>query len=246
MSEFYSQRRTSIKDGVGLVGFIFGWFAAAPFAWPYIADGFDGGDPAMGVLRLVLVIFAVGIAAGAGGLILGAGAGLAWERGHRWRRGSRPEAIATTAGTAAETPEAPAAPRTHSPPAHIRFETAGINAAAYVALAVATTGDTHDATRADAALARSVNIDAWDGDRLVGVARMLTDGHYFAALANILVDREYQRHGLGRELMNRAYAATPRGALAVVARPGTTAFFERIGCERGGGSTGFTMRQPAR
>ena len=60
VSEFYKQRRTSIKDGVGLVAFIFGWFAAAPFAWPYISEGFDVGDPAKGVLRFFFVVLAVG------------------------------------------------------------------------------------------------------------------------------------------------------------------------------------------
>lgn len=246
MSEFYSQRRTSIKDGVGLVGFIFGWFAAAPFAWPYIADGFDGGDPAMGVLRFVLVVFAVGVAAGAGGLLLGAGAGFAWEHGHRWRRRSRPPVIDLVPPAPAPTPEHPTAAAPHVPPPHIRFAADNVDAAEYVALATSTTGETHDAARAVAALGRSVNIGAWDGARLVGVARVLTDGHYFAALADIIVDRAYQRQGIGRALMNRAFDATPRGALAVVARPGSTTFFERIGCERGGGFAGFTMRHTAR
>ena len=245
MSEFYSQRRTSIKDGVGLVGFIFGWFAAAPFAWPYIAEGFDGGDPAMGVLRFVLVVFAVGIAAGAGGLLLGAGAGFAWERGHRWRRRAR------TPVADVETPtptgsRAPLISNPHQPPAHIRFAADNVDAAEYVALAASTTSETHDPARAVAALARSVNIGAWDEGRLVGVARVLTDGHYYAALADILVHPEYQRRGIGRALMNRAFDATPRGGLAIIARPASTTFFERIGCERGGGFAGFTMRHSAR
>ncbi|MDB4913455.1 MAG: hypothetical protein JWM95_1099, partial [Gemmatimonadetes bacterium] len=94
MSEFYKQRRTSIKDGVGLVAFIFGWFAAAPFAWPYISQGFDNGDPAKGVLRFFVVVLIVGIASGLLGLGLGAFSGWTWERVHRSRRKNTPESDA--------------------------------------------------------------------------------------------------------------------------------------------------------
>src|SRR3954468_5477449 len=91
MSEYYSLRRTSIKDGVALVAFILGWFAAAPFAWPYISDAFDQGDPAKGVLRFFLFVFVGGLAFGAVGLLLGRGGGFLWEAYHRrWRKTHEP------------------------------------------------------------------------------------------------------------------------------------------------------------
>jgi hypothetical protein len=66
MSEFYAQRRTSIKDGVALFAFIAGWFAAAPYGWPYISRGFDdGGNAARGVFIFLAIVFVAGIIAGA-------------------------------------------------------------------------------------------------------------------------------------------------------------------------------------
>jgi GNAT superfamily N-acetyltransferase len=97
------------------------------------------------------------------------------------------------------------------------------------------------ARRAAAALERTTNIGAWDGTRLVGVIRVISDTAYFAAVADLLVDPEYQRRGLGRELMNRAFETTPRGSLVVGAAPGTEGFFQRVGCSAG--PSGFTMKK---
>jgi ribosomal protein S18 acetylase RimI-like enzyme len=92
----------------------------------------------------------------------------------------------------------------------------------------------YDAARAAAALARTANVGAWDGARLVGAVRLLTDGYFFATIPEILVDPDYQRRGIGRELMRRALAHAPRGKAFFGAQPGAVAFFERLeGCTRG-------------
>ena len=82
------------------------------------------------------------------------------------------------------------------------------------------------------ALERTVNIGAWDGSRLVGSVRVLTDGYFFATIPEILVDPAYERHGIGRHLMELALEHAPRGKVAFGAQPQSEAFFERIGCER--------------
>jgi GNAT superfamily N-acetyltransferase len=44
-------------------------------------------------------------------------------------------------------------------------------------------------------------ITAWSGDRLVGVARSLTDFGYCCYLSDLAVDRDFQRAGIGKELL---------------------------------------------
>ena len=95
---------------------------------------------------------------------------------------------------------------------------------------------------ATAALERTVNLGAWDGVRLVGSIRILTDGYFFATIPEILVDPDYQRRGIGRRLMELALERAPRGKLAFGAQPQSVAFFERIGCERR--LTGFVATRP--
>jgi GNAT superfamily N-acetyltransferase len=124
----------------------------------------------------------------------------------------------------------------------IRYDDQGFPTAAFLALAQRVWPNDYDPPRATAALKRTLNIGAWDGDRLIGAVRVLTDGYFFATIPEILVDPEYQGHGVGRELMQRALALAPRGALFFGARPQSVGFFERLGCERG--PEGFIMRRP--
>ena len=85
---------------------------------------------------------------------------------------------------------------------------------------------------ASAALERTINLGAWDGTRLVGSVRILTDGYFFAAIPEILVDPDYQRRGIGQHLMELAVERAPRGKLAFGTQPQSVAFFDRIGCKR--------------
>src|ERR1043165_2976310 len=48
----------------------------------------------------------------------------------------------------------------------------------------------------------NLTISAWDGDKLVGVARALTDYGYCCYLSDLAVDKEYQKQGIGEELVN--------------------------------------------
>jgi ribosomal protein S18 acetylase RimI-like enzyme len=95
---------------------------------------------------------------------------------------------------------------------------------------------------ASAALERTINLGAWDGTRLVGSIRILTDGYFFATIPEILVDPDYQRRGIGQRLMELALERAPGGKLAFGAQPQSVAFFDRIGCERK--LTGFVAARP--
>jgi ribosomal protein S18 acetylase RimI-like enzyme len=66
----------------------------------------------------------------------------------------------------------------------------------------------------------------------VGAVRVLSDGHLFATVPEILVDPGYRRRGIGRELMRRALAASP-GRLFFGAQPESLGFFRRLGAEPG-------------
>ncbi|MFS0788151.1 GNAT family N-acetyltransferase [Shouchella sp. 1P09AA] len=46
-------------------------------------------------------------------------------------------------------------------------------------------------------------VTAWDEDRLVGVARGLTDFSYCCYLSDLAVDRDYQAQGIGRKLIEK-------------------------------------------
>jgi predicted N-acetyltransferase YhbS len=98
-------------------------------------------------------------------------------------------------------------------------------------------------TRVASALARTLNVGAWHGGRLVGAVRVLTDGYLLNTIPEVMVDPVYQRQGIGRELMYQALSVAPGGRLFFGAQSGNEPFFERIGFVRG--PTGFVGRLDA-
>jgi GNAT superfamily N-acetyltransferase len=125
--------------------------------------------------------------------------------------------------------------------ANIDYSDKGLGADAFLMLAMRVWPGSYDTAAAVIALTRTTNIGAWDGTRLVGVVRVLTDGYFFATVPEVLVDPEYQRQGIGRELMHRALAAAPRGTLFFGAQAQSVGFFEKLGCEAG--PAGMVMRR---
>ena len=68
------------------------------------------------------------------------------------------------------------------------------------------TAYTQDPDRLDAAIAASLSVvTARDGNRLVGLARIVGDGLTIAYLQDVLVAPEYQRTGVGSELFRLAF-----------------------------------------
>ena len=46
-------------------------------------------------------------------------------------------------------------------------------------------------------------VSAWEGERLVGFARAISDGAFNAYISTVAVLPDYQRRGIGRELVRR-------------------------------------------
>ena len=90
----------------------------------------------------------------------------------------------------------------------------------------------YDMERTQDALSKTINITAYDGERLVGCLRILTDGCYFGTITELLVLTEYQRRGIGSRLLQLARDSAPT-MLYFGAQPGVEAFYEKNGCEKG-------------
>lgn len=73
-------------------------------------------------------------------------------------------------------------------------------------------------------------VTAWDGERLVGVARALTDFSFCCYLSDLAVVHEYQSRGIGRTLIQRVREAiSPRSMLLLRAAPTAMAYYPKIG-----------------
>ena len=73
-------------------------------------------------------------------------------------------------------------------------------------------------------------ITAWHGERCVGIARTLTDFTYVAYLADLAVDADYQRQGIGRQLIvETQQRLMPACMIVLLAAPQAHAYYARLG-----------------
>ncbi len=79
----------------------------------------------------------------------------------------------------------------------------------------------------------NVLITAWDGDRLVGISRALTDFSFCCYLSDLAVDEDYQRQGIGKRLIDETHrVAGPNTSLILLAAPAAKDYYPKIGMER--------------
>lgn len=89
----------------------------------------------------------------------------------------------------------------------------------------------YDMESTQTALSKTLNITAYDNERLIGCLRILTDGYFFGTITELLVLPEYQKQGVGSRLLELAKENTPT-MLYFGAQPGKEAFYEKNGCQK--------------
>ena len=73
---------------------------------------------------------------------------------------------------------------------------------------------------------------AWDDEKLVGVARSLTDFCYCCYLSDLAVDRDYQHSGIGRQLIQMTQEKIgPQTTLLLLAAPTAMDYYPKVGFE---------------
>lgn len=78
----------------------------------------------------------------------------------------------------------------------------------------------------------SLVVSAWQGERLVGIARTLTDFAYVAYLADLAVDAGHQRQGIGKRLIEETKRRLGAECMIVLlAAPKANDYYPRLGFE---------------
>ncbi|MFQ6606929.1 MAG: GNAT family N-acetyltransferase [Fidelibacterota bacterium] len=73
-------------------------------------------------------------------------------------------------------------------------------------------------------------VTAWLGDKLIGVARSMTDFHYACYLSDLAVHKNHQKKGIGKKLL--VITQEQLGSqckLILVAAPAANSYYEHIG-----------------
>lgn len=78
-----------------------------------------------------------------------------------------------------------------------------------------------------------LTVTAWEENRLVGVARSVTDFSYCCYLSDLAVDTDFQRQGIGRELIRQTTSLLgSKCKLILLAAPNASGYYPRIGFEK--------------
>jgi ribosomal protein S18 acetylase RimI-like enzyme len=72
-------------------------------------------------------------------------------------------------------------------------------------------------------------ITARDNDKLVGISRALTDYSFCTYLSDLAVDKNYQRQGIGKELIRQTKLASSEARLILHAAPQAIHYYPKIG-----------------
>lgn len=72
-------------------------------------------------------------------------------------------------------------------------------------------------------------VTARDMGKLVGISRSLTDFMFCTYLSDLAVDEEYQKMGIGTELIRQTKLATPKANLILLSAPKAVHYYPKIG-----------------
>lgn len=95
----------------------------------------------------------------------------------------------------------------------------------------------HDRDRIRAMLGNAnLVVTCRTGERLIGLARSISDFSYVTYLSDIAVVREHQHEGIGRALIRATRLAAPAAKLVLLSAPDAVRYYPRVG---------FTQHQSA-
>ena len=80
----------------------------------------------------------------------------------------------------------------------------------------------------------NVYVGAYDEDKLVGLARVMTDFVYTSYLSDLAIDEAYQHQGIGKQLIKEVKNFIPRAKVILLAAPAAEGYYPKIGMKHHG------------
>ncbi len=74
-------------------------------------------------------------------------------------------------------------------------------------------------------------VTAWDGDRLVGIARSVSDFSYATYLSDLAVRVSHQKQGIGRELIRRTQEQGGAATVILLSAPKAVEYYPHLGLQ---------------
>jgi ribosomal protein S18 acetylase RimI-like enzyme len=89
-------------------------------------------------------------------------------------------------------------------------------------------------------------ISAWKNDKLIAFVRVLSDKMIRSIIYDLAVDPEYQKNGIGSELVKRCIENFPNSEWLVGTEDGIASFYEKNGFKKMGKNGGVFLGIPCK
>jgi ribosomal protein S18 acetylase RimI-like enzyme len=80
----------------------------------------------------------------------------------------------------------------------------------------------------------NVYVGAYAGEKLVGLARVMTDFVFTSYLSDLAIDEAYQHQGIGKQLIKEVKKYIPRAKIILLAAPAAEGYYPKIGMQNHG------------
>lgn len=78
----------------------------------------------------------------------------------------------------------------------------------------------------------NVYVGAYDGDKLIGLARVMTDFVFTSYLSDLAIDEAYQHQGIGKQLIKEVKKYIPNAKVILIAAPAAEGYYPKIGMQK--------------
>jgi N-acetylglutamate synthase-like GNAT family acetyltransferase len=75
-------------------------------------------------------------------------------------------------------------------------------------------------------------VTAWSNGKIVGCGRMLSDGEMYSGIFDVVIDPEFQKQGLGRQIMERLIQKAPQTCIHLTSTFGNEDFYKKLGFKK--------------
>lgn len=69
----------------------------------------------------------------------------------------------------------------------------------------------------------------WSEDRLIAIGRMITDFEMYSGIFDVVIDPEFQKKGLGHQIMQALIAKAPNTCIHLTSTFGNEPFYHKLG-----------------
>ena len=76
-------------------------------------------------------------------------------------------------------------------------------------------------------------VSAWENEKLIGIARSVSDFSYCCYLSDLAVDKAHQKQGIGKELIRQTQSLLgPKCKIILLSAPAAIGYYPKVGFEK--------------